>query len=88
MHGFFSTCHALITWFELSRVKLYRNELKENKSYFKLAGASSYRGKNYIKYKKEIRGKSTLVRVSEGSSYRESTVECNFIKLHASGMTY
>lgn len=28
---FFPTCHTLITWFELSRVKLYRNELKGNK---------------------------------------------------------
>ena len=26
--GFFPTCHALITWFELSRVKLCRNELQ------------------------------------------------------------
>ena len=25
---FFPTCHKLITWFKLSRVKLYRNELK------------------------------------------------------------
>ena len=37
-HGLFPTCHALITWFELSRVKLYRNELKGNKNYFELAG--------------------------------------------------
>ena len=31
VHGFFPTCHALIlliTWFELSSLKLYRNELK------------------------------------------------------------
>ena len=26
--GFFPTCHALITWLELSRVKLCRNELR------------------------------------------------------------
>ena len=44
LHGFFPTCHALTTWFELSRVKLYRNELKGNKDYFELAGGSSYRG--------------------------------------------
>ena len=43
-HGFFPTCHALKTWFELSRVKLYRNELKGNKNYFELAGGSSYQG--------------------------------------------
>ena len=29
-------------WFELSRVKLYRNDLKGDKNYFKLAGGSSY----------------------------------------------
>ena len=32
------------TWFELSRVKLCRNDLRENKTYFELAGASSYQG--------------------------------------------
>ena len=30
----FSKFHALKTWFELSRVKLYRNDLKGNKNYF------------------------------------------------------
>ena len=30
----FSNFHALKTWFELSRVKLYRNDLKGNKNYF------------------------------------------------------
>ena len=44
VHRFSPTCHVLITWFELSRVKLYRNELKGNKNYFELAGGSSYRG--------------------------------------------
>ena len=34
---------ALKTWFELSRLKLYRNHLKGNKNYFELAGDSSYR---------------------------------------------
>ena len=29
---------------ELSRVKLYRNDLKGNKNYCELAGGSSYRG--------------------------------------------
>ena len=28
---FFSICHALKTWFELSRIKLYRNDLKGKK---------------------------------------------------------
>ena len=68
------------TWFELSRVKLYRNDLRGNKNYFELAGGSSYRGLNYSKCMTEIQGKSVLVRrVSArlelaSSSYRESTV--------------
>ena len=43
---FFSTCHELTckTWFELSRVKLYRKDLKGNKNYFKLVGGLSYQG--------------------------------------------
>ena len=65
----FPTCHAFITWFELSRVKLNRNDLKGNKNYLELAGVFLH----YSKCDKEIQGKSTLVRVSEGSSYREST---------------
>ena len=35
---------------------------------------SSYRGNNYSKRMTEIQGKSILVRVSEGSSYGQSTV--------------
>ena len=38
-HGSFPD---LSTWFELSRVKLYRNELKGKKNYFELAGGSTY----------------------------------------------
>ena len=48
---FFSTCHALKTRFELSRIKLFRNDLKGNKNYlefhsgrFELSRDSSYRG--------------------------------------------
>ena len=41
---FFMTCHALKIWFELSRVKLCRKDLKENINYSELAGSSSYRG--------------------------------------------
>jgi len=44
VHGvFFLSCHTLITWFELSRVTLYRNDLKGNKNYVELAEGSSYR---------------------------------------------
>ena len=35
---FFPTCQALKAWFELSRVNLYRNDLKGNENYFKLTG--------------------------------------------------
>ena len=46
--------------FELWRVKLYRNDLKGNKNYVELAGGFLH----YSKCKKEIQGKSTLVRAS------------------------
>ena len=46
---------------ELSRVKLYLNDLKGHKNYQELAGVFL----DYSKCEKEIRGKSTLVRVSE-----------------------
>ena len=41
---FFFTFRMFKTWFELLRVKLYRNDLKGNKNYFKLAGGLSYQG--------------------------------------------
>ena len=41
---FFSDFLRLKTSVELSRVKLYRNDLRGNKNYFELAGDSSYRG--------------------------------------------
>ena len=41
---FLTTCNALKIWFELSRVKLYRKDLKGNINYSELAGSSSYRG--------------------------------------------
>ena len=37
-HFFFSACHVLKTWFELSGVKLHRNNLKGNKNYFEVSG--------------------------------------------------
>ena len=60
----FSTCQVLKAWFELSRVNLYRNDLRDgNKNYFKLAGGSNYQGfelprLNYSKCMKKIQGKS------------------------------
>ena len=49
--AFFSICHALKTWFELSRVKLYGNDLKGNKKYLELAGGSSYLGFKLLRVK-------------------------------------
>ena len=52
VHVFFLlTCHVLVTWFELSRVKLYRNYLKGNKDYFELAEGLSYLGFDLTKGK-------------------------------------
>ena len=84
-HCFFPTFQWLKTWFELSRVKLCRNDLRGNKNYFELTGDSSYRGFELPRVKlkqmydikqEEINFGSSQreVRVSEGSSYRESTV--------------
>ena len=44
VHCFFPDILRLKTWFMLSRVKLYRNDLWGNKNYFWLAGDSSRRG--------------------------------------------
>ena len=43
---FFPTCQALKAWLELSRVNLYRNDLKGNENYFELTG----RGSNYREF--------------------------------------
>ena len=69
---FFSpTFQGLKSWFQLSRVKLYRNDQRGNKNYFESAGGSSYRGQNYSKCMREIQGKSILVRVlARGTSKR------------------
>ena len=39
---YFSTCHGLKTWLELSRVKLCRSDLKENKNYLELTGGRAF----------------------------------------------
>ena len=39
------------SWFQLTRVKLRRNNLKGNKNYFGLAGGSSYRGLELLRVK-------------------------------------
>ena len=49
---FFPTCHALKAWFELSRVKLYWNDLKGNKNYFELRFVGlRYRGFDLLRVK-------------------------------------
>ena len=45
---FFPTCHELKTWFQLSRVKLSRNDLRGNKTYFVKAGGSLTEGSSYL----------------------------------------
>ena len=40
----FQTCHVLNTWFELLRVKSYRNDLRGNKNYFESVGSLSNQG--------------------------------------------
>ena len=58
---------ALRTWFELSRVKLYRNDLRGNKNRasrrFELSRVRVTEGKITVNVK-EIQGKSILVPVS------------------------
>ena len=44
VHCFFPPFQGFSTWFKLSGVKLYRNDLRGNKNYFELKGDSSYRG--------------------------------------------
>ena len=66
---FFPTFYRLKTWLELSRAKLNRNDLRENKNYSEVARGTSYRGfallrVNYSKCMTEIQGKSILVQVS------------------------
>ena len=74
VHYVFSTCQALQTWFELSRVRVYRNYLKPRKqNFFQLLRVRVIEGKFTVNGIKEFQG-NRLVRVSEGSSYRESTV--------------
>ena len=50
----------------MTRIELYRNDLKGDKNYYELAGGSSYLGfellrENYSTCVKEIQGKLTLV---------------------------
>ena len=65
---FFPTCHALITWLELSREKLYRNDLKGNKNYFELAGGSSYRGFEFPRVKLRLIYEGNPGEIDFGSS--------------------
>ena len=55
-HGFFPTCHAVITWFGLSRVKLHRNELKGNENYFELSRVRVTEGKMTVNVRRKSRG--------------------------------
>ena len=75
--SFFFWFHRLKTWFEVSRVKLYGNDLKGNKNYFELAGREVrvIKGKKiwhkYVGNPGEIDFGS--IELARGSSNREST---------------
>ena len=56
VHVFFPACQALISWFELSRVKLYRNELKGNKNDFELSRVRVAEGKITVNVRRKCRG--------------------------------
>ena len=70
----------LKTWFKLSRVKLYRNDLWGNKNYFWLAGDSSLsrvrvtEGNITVNVWRKSRGNRFWFELTRGSSYRESTL--------------
>ena len=74
---FFFWFHRLKTWFEISRVKLYGNDLKGNKNYFELAGREVrvIKGKKiwhrYVGNPGEIDFGS--IELARGSINREST---------------
>ena len=73
---FFPTCHTLITWFELSRVKLYRNELKGNKKLlrvstrFELLRVLVTEGKITVNVRRKSRGNRFWFKLGRGSSQR------------------
>ena len=61
MHGFFPTFHALIAGFELSRVKLCRNDLKGKKllrvsGRFELSRVRVTKGKITVNVRRKSRG--------------------------------
>ena len=64
--------------------KLYRKWPEGKRKLVRVSGSSSYGGFELPRVKLQLMydgnpGKSILVRVSEGSSYRESTVSCSLI---------
>ena len=75
---FLMTCNALKIWFELSRVKLYRKDLKGNINYSELAGSSSYRGFELPRVKLQLICEGNPGEIDFCSSYRESTVTWRF----------
>ena len=57
----FLTCQVVKKWFELSRLKLYRNFLKGNENYFELAGVSSYGKSTVLPYFTDTRCEGNFV---------------------------
>ena len=74
------------SWFELSRVKLYKNDLKGNENCFELAGGSSYisrvpvtEGKITVNVWRKSRGNRVWFELARGSSrrgFKLSGVDC------------
>ena len=71
--------------FELSRVKLYGNDLRGNKNYFELAEGSSNRGKVTVNVWRTSRGNRFWFELARGSSWRGFELSgVNCITRHAS----
>ena len=82
VHGFFLACHMLITWFKLSRVKLYRKDLKGNKDYFELVGGSTYQGFELPRVKLQYMYEGNPGEIDFGSSLCEVRVSGSQLYLY------
>ena len=77
VHCLFSTCHALKTWFELSRVKLYRNSPEGNKNYFdRVSGRFELSRVRITKGKCIMRNPGEIDFVSSWRGFELSEVDC------------
>jgi len=78
------TCYDLNTWFELSRVKLYRNDLKETEITSSLREVRVTEGKIMVNVRTKSKGSRLWFELARGSSLRGfelSGVNCT-VKLY------